>query len=347
MPPKRKTAATLPAGPAPKRASTRARQPRRRPGDDNAGPPLPPAGRGNSTAPAHPNEARLDEVEERLAELDTTLQANTQQLNDMATVLNDIRERMDPDRPTVPIATLTGNDPPVVPDGILSRWPWVDRSLAEDISNGNFNIYDLPKLHRDEYLRNKHIAKSVDGVIHPLTGGRPYVVQAKTKLQSSLKDFGTFLSAWMVYVSVRTTFEPERGPGLAIWTERVAFLSTLQYEFASIVSYVIAYFQAHQNNSPEAWFLVDSELHSEHFGNAAQRTLNTIRSQPAKPLIKAPSYRPLTLIPITEEVCRNWNRSSGCKGKDQTPNTCLRRHVCLKCEESGHTEHNCTKRRPT
>jgi len=252
---------------------------------------------------------------------------------------------MGPDRlatALAPTAILSGNDPPFVPNGILSRWPWVDLSLAEDISNGKFNIYDLPKLHRDEYLRNRHITKSVDGVVHPLSGGKPHVVQAKTKLQSSLKDFGTFLAAWMVYVSIRSTFEPERGPGLAIWTERVAFLSTLQYEFSSIVSYVIAYFQAHQNSNPEAWFLVDSELHSEHLGNAAQHALISLRSQLAKPLTTVPAYRSIALIPITEQVCKNWNRSS-CKGKEQTLNTCLRRHVCLKCEEPEHKEHRCPK----
>lgn len=120
-----------------------------------------------------------------------------------------------------------GNDPLAAQHDILSRWPWVERSLVEDIANGEFDIYDLPKLHRDEYLRNRHIARSVDGIMHPLSGGRPLIVQAKTKLQSSLRDFETLLSAWMIYVSIRTSYTPERGPGLAVWTERIAFHTSL------------------------------------------------------------------------------------------------------------------------
>ena len=181
-----------------------------------------PTDRDNPSAPVEhvaTYEAHRHEVDERLSDLDFAVQANTQQLNDITTVLNDIRQRMGPDRLAVASAStaiLSGNDLLFVLDGVLSRWPWVDPSIVEDISNGKFNIYDLPKWHCDEYLRNKHIAKSVDSVVHPLSSGRPHMVQAKTKLQSSLKDFGTFLSAWMVYVSIRSIFEPECGLGLAI-----------------------------------------------------------------------------------------------------------------------------------
>ena len=306
MPPKRKAAPT-PTGSAPKRASTRVRQPPRHPGDDSASLPIPPVNHEVPAATAESGAGALEalrrEVDGRLTEFDATQQANTQQLNDIATAVNNILQRMDTglNQPNdgqlaEPMATASGNDLPSSSNGILSRWPWVDLSLADDIANGKFDIYDLPKLHRDEYLRNRHIAKSVDGVMHPLSGKRPHIVQAKTKLQSSFKDFQTFLAAWNVYVAIRSTFEPERGPGLVMWTERINKLASLQYEFTIIVNYIIAYFQAHQNRSPETWFHADSELHSDHFGNAAQQAFNTFHSQPVKPSTTAFGSKSITLM---------------------------------------------------
>jgi hypothetical protein len=73
-------------------------------------------------------------------------------------------------------------------------------------------------------------------------------------------------------------YVPERGPGLAVWTERLVFYSRLQYEFSAIVNYVIAYFQKHQNSPPEAWFNADTELHTEHLGNSAQRAVIAYRA---------------------------------------------------------------------
>src|SRR5437667_9859733 len=124
MPPKRKNATTSPAGPAPKRTSSRIRQPPRRPGDDNAGPPTLPTDRDNPAAGAEFTtalEAHCREADGRFTEFDAALQANTQQLNDIAMVLNDIRQRMSPapnqsgsDRLTgvsASAAVLSGNEP--------------------------------------------------------------------------------------------------------------------------------------------------------------------------------------------------------------------------------------------
>ena len=148
----------------------------------------------------------------------------------------------------------------------------------------------------------------------------------------------------MVYVSIRASYVPERGPGLAIWTELVAFHTTLSYEFTAIVNYVVSYFQKHQNSTPETWFNIDGELHSEHFGNAAQRAINSFHSSSIKPSVAKPGAAPKTpSLPITEQICHSWNRPTGCKIKEQTKRDCLRRHVCGKCLDPGHKEHNCTK----
>jgi len=348
MPPKR-TSAPSTANPVPKRISTRVRHRPGRPGDD----------RPNSPTPPVPADlaAFAEDVAGQLAEFDAALQTNTHQLNDITAFMNEIRQRMDsgtaqgpgggPSSVTEPVTNNPGNNPNSAPHDILSRWPWVDRSLIEKIANGEFDIYDLPKLHRDEYLRNRHIAKSVDSVVHPLSGGRPHIVHAKTKLQSSLRDFETLLSAWMVYISIRTSYAPERGPGLALWTERVAFQVSLLYEFPIIVNYFVAYFQKHQNGSPETWFSPDSDLHSDHFGNAAQRAVNSLRSSSVKPSIKAFVPKQITPIPITDQVCHSWNRPTGCKIKEHTKKDCLRRHICGRCFEPEHKEFECTKTKPT
>ena len=356
MPPKRKSAPSSTTIPTPKRISTRVRQRPSRPGDDRPNSPTPPVPTDPVALAEYVTstlEANQRDVAGQLAEFEAALQTNTHQLNDITAFMNEIRQRMDsgmaqvrgdgPSSPVEPMTNPPGNIPTPAPHDILSRWPWVQRSLVENIANGEFDIYDLPKLHRDEYLRNRHIAKSVDSVVHPLSGGRPHIVHAKTKLQSSLRDFETLLSAWMVYVSIRTSYAPERSPGLALWTERVAFQVSLLYEFSTIVNYFVAYFQKHQNSVPEAWFSPDSDLHSDHFGNAAQRAVNSLRSSSVKPSIRPAATRQITPIPITDQVCHSWNRPTGCKIKEQTKKDCLRRHICGKCFVPEHKEFECTK----
>jgi hypothetical protein len=230
MPPKRAAAG---AGAAPQRQNPiRNRRAPEHLDDDVDGP-----GQGPAPGPDQPNNQGLvaaAEFEAFRAEVDAAMQANTALLE---AALAEFREQRagHADRGT--------NSPtPVVQpqNDILLRWPWVDRSMIEEIANGEFDIYDLPKLHRDENLRNRHLAKTVDGIMQPLSGARPHLVQARTKIQNSLRNLDTFISAWMIYCSIRISYVPERGPGLTFWTERVSSYSSLQYEFPTIVNYVVA-----------------------------------------------------------------------------------------------------------
>jgi hypothetical protein len=355
MPPKRKAAANTAAGPGPKRTSTRARRAPTRPGEDSAGPPVNPTPDPPATDPAAAFDlfaTTLEEyqqgVAEQLTHFDIANQANSRRLEEIAGLLESINLRLDNSMGRAPAAIQgSGNLPPIVQQAqhdVLSRWPWVEQQTVEDIANGEFSIYDLPKLHRDESLRNRYISKSVTGVLHPLSGGAPQIVQNKTKLQASLKDLDTLLSAWLIYASIRTSYAPERGPGLMVWTERVVYFSRLMYEFSAIVNYVIAYFQKHQNSLPDAWFNTDTELHTEHLGNAAQRAVTSARSQsPTKPASK---FFSSSEVHISEQVCHNWNRPTGCKIKELSGNDCLRRHVCGKCKASGHKQFECGKAKP-
>jgi hypothetical protein len=279
------------------------------------------------------------------ADFDVAVQTNARQLNEIMTLLENLNQRLDGTVPP-PVPGMSPAPPARPKHDFLSQWSWVERSMVQDIANGEFDIYDLPRLHRDEYLRNRYIAKSVDGVMHPLSGARPHVVQAKTKLQSSLKDPDTFLSAWLIYISIRMAYVPERGPGLAVWTERLVFYSRLQYEFSAIVNYVIAYFR-HQNSPPEAWFNADTELHTEHLGNSAQRAVIAYRaSSPIKTTGNPKPIGSLSSKPIAEQTCHNWNRPTGCKIKEKTGTECLRRHACGKCGNSAHKLFECSSSAP-
>ena len=106
---------------------------------------------------------------------------------------------------------------------ILSRWPWIKKSTVEAIASGSFDINHLPKLHHEESARNhwQHNLKTTDGVHFPMDGGKGELVTVRTKMLTAFRDLPTFLSAWHIYMSVRSSYNPERGPGLISWTERL------------------------------------------------------------------------------------------------------------------------------
>jgi len=164
-----------------------------------------------------------------------------------------------------PIAT------PAPPLNILSHWAWVETETVELIANGKFDINTLPKLHRKDELRNAYIRKVVKKIYQPFTDGPSEIMIGITKMQASFKDSTTFFSAWQVYISIRTSYQPKRGPGLADWTERLFYLISLDYPWPAILEYIIAYFQKYQDTLPDDWFNPDSNLISYHFALSPQR----------------------------------------------------------------------------
>src|SRR5579871_2953875 len=197
MPPKRKATTTTLTGSVEKRASTRTRRPPTHPGTSPA-PPGPPTRQDPDAVYELFNTTFANyqqEVADQFNVFDANIQDNTRQLDEVKALLAAINQRLDTMAPAQP-QHGSGTSPAPVrmqQHDYLSHWTWVERSCIENIANGEFDIYDLPKLHRDEYLRNIHISKSVEGVTYPLSGARPHVVQAKTKLQSSFKTLNTFL----------------------------------------------------------------------------------------------------------------------------------------------------------
>ena len=128
------------------------------------------------------------------------------------------------------------------------------QSIVENIANGTFDIYELPKLHRHQTLHDLYIQKNIEGIVHPLDGGKLQLLHVRTKLQNTFNELDSLLSAWLTYAGICATFAPQRGPGLFSWTDRIIGYNRLKYNFTAILDYFVAYFQLYQNSPPEQWF---------------------------------------------------------------------------------------------
>ena len=306
---------------------------------------------------------RVDEMNTdtaaELANFDENLQANTRRLDDLFDMLQQIQQAL-PQASSLGAQGLgpgvyqpgTAQNPLMQPlqplqlsQDVLSRWHWVSQSTVESIANGSFDIYELPKLHRDQTLRDRYIQKNIEGIIQPLNGGKPQLLHARTKLQNTFNELDALLPAWLIYASIRVAFAPQRGPGLIVWTERLVGYNRLKYHFTDILDYFVAYFQKHQNSAPDQWFQADTELHTEHLGNSTQKAFakNAAMGSSNKQSAKPSSSSSVDAKTMATQICHAYNRPTGCKVKDRTGNDCLRRHVCSNCESAGHTSYNCPK----
>jgi hypothetical protein len=233
-----------------------------------------------------------------------------------------------------------GTNPLGEPHNVLSRFYWVERSVMQSISDGDFDIHDLPKLHREEEQRMRHSRKVTEGVHFPADGGRPELVTGRTKMHLAFDDLATFLSVWMVYVSIRSTFVPERAPPLAYWTERVVFYAQSGFHWHVVLNYAIAYFTAHQKSPPDTWYSVntDLELATNHFTVARKAPVheNSSTAQPGRPSAKK------SPLPIQDQTCANWNRPGfGCNYKERFGEACPRKHRCSICLNVSHKATEC------
>jgi hypothetical protein len=295
---------------------------------------------------------QLQGIGERFQALETSLNENQtafrSTLND---TFNQIMDRLEsqPPGPVPPVPDLIlaqGTNPLGDPHNVLSRFYWVERSIVQSISDGDFDIYDLPKLHREEEQRMRHNKKVTEGLHFPADGGKPELVIGRTKMQSAFKDLATFLSAWMVYVSIRSTFAPERAPALAYWTERLVFYAQSGFQWSTVLNYAIAYFTAHQKSPADTWYSVntDRELVTNHFTVArktsAPENSSTVQSRPF-------GKRYTSSVPLQDQTCANWNRPMGCNYKERLGETCPRKHRCSICLATSHKATECPSKPAT
>jgi hypothetical protein len=142
-----------------------------------------------------------------------------------------------------------------------------------------------------------------------------------------------FLSAFMIYLSIRATYAPEYGTTIPVWIERLCGYNA-KGSWPPVLSYAIEYFQTHQSAPPTKWLDTDGELTSLHFAFAQSSS-----HQPQRP----PSPKKSTAnVDLSQYRCKNHNRPSGCKypqfNKGQP---CPRQHVCYNCGEVSHLSPNC------
>ena len=363
MPPKKRPAPAKGAAAAAEPPNKRNTRPKRGAAAANGFAPEPPA--PDATNPAtlavmfDTLSTRVDELNTdtaaELANFDENLQANTRRLDDLFAMLQQIQQALPQGSPPTTqgvgpgfYQSGTAQTPPLVQpmqlsQDVLSRWHWVSKSTVESIANGSFDIYELPKLHRDQTLRDRYIQKNIEGIIQPLNGSKPQILHARTKLQNTFNELDALLPAWLIYASIRGAFVPQRGPGLLVWSERLVGYNRLKYNFTDILDYFVAYFQKHQNSPPEQWFQADTELHTEHLGNSTQKAFaKNATGSPHKQSMK-PSLSAGDAKTMASQICHAFNRPTGCKLKEKTGNDCLRRHVCTSCKAPGHTSYACPK----
>ena len=215
---------------------------------------------------------------------------------------------------------------PVV--NVLKRWSWVDQATVDSISDGTFDINNLPKLHREEDPRNRHLKSTIKGGLIPFDKNeQPEVFIGETKMHKAFKDPYTFFSAWEVYVSIRTAYAPDRAPGLALFNERIYHMLQLNYSWHSVLNYILAFFRKYQDSSDLGiWDDVEGTLIANHVVLTQQKP--SASSDPPSKSKSGRRYNGET--DIAKQICMNWNRKNvGCKG-------CERRHVCSICEEGDH-----------
>ena len=284
---------------------------------------------------------QLRGLEDRLQHLDASIQDAHQEVTKTVDArFSQIMDRLDQvtDGPG-PRASGHGRHsgtPIPSPHNVLSRFSWIDQTTLSAIGDGTFDLNFLPKLHKDEDLRNRHSKRTADGYYLPMDGSAPHLVTARTKMQSAFRDLPTFLSAWLIYTAIRITFHPERGPGLVMWTDRIRGYA-LAHPWPLVLKYIIAYYGDYQNAPPEQWFSGDPELVTEHFCSSQPKTTPLTSYTNTRLTTKKPD-----LTPISEQVCQNWNRPiTGCTIEKILGKKCLRRHVCSQCERDGHKADEC------
>jgi hypothetical protein len=288
-------------------------------------------------------------IDERFEQLDAAFQSS---YHDLGAMMDDkfgqLLRHLNPQQPGYTRPSQFGDNrplglgysgitPPPSGDDVLSRWFWLDKSTVEAIDLGNFDINQLPKLQREESARTRYLAKAPDGFRMSLDGSKVELITTRTKLQSVFPTLQRFLSAWQIYISVRTQYHPEYSPGLAFWTERLIYRASI-HPWDSVLNYAIAYFQAHQRDPPAYWFRPDSDLITDTIGSTPSRptaVLNTPLRYTTSPSKATGGYG--------SNICQNWNRSK-CTVKETTGYDCIRRHVCNTCSKEDHRAPQCPQR---
>lgn len=193
------------------------------------------------------------------------------------------------------------------------------------ISNLNFDIYSLPKLHREEDVHNRHNKATMEGILHPTDGSRPKVITSRTKMHTAFKVPTTFFHAWLMYLPIRTSFTPEYTHGFAFWTAQLLQIVATLYPWHAVL------------NMP------DDILFTTHLVMGAHRLENASSTLVPAYHMSTAQVQSCSTTPLSQQICLNWNREVGCSYKDQTGRDCARKYICARCQKmDSHKSYQCT-----
>src|SRR5579859_3678285 len=148
----------------------------------------------------------------------------------------------------------------------------------------------------------------------------------------------TLFNAWNVYASIRSTYHPERAPGLFLLAERIHFLIQLNYTWHSILNYILTFFREFQNSDSEKWTVLDGVLVAHQF-SVSQQKQTPAHNKADGGTGKSKKSTSISRVPISEQTCNNWNNEKfKCKFSDED---CHRRHKCSTCGKPGHEAFRC------
>lgn len=250
-----------------------------------------------------------------------------------------------PHFPTTPFGNYYPGTPPT-PASLVQHYPWAEDHLSS-ISNGTFDVNNLPKLLRDDDVRKAYIADSIDGVLTDLRSGKQKVVMAGSKLQTALPDLPTFLSAFYVYAAIRTSYQPEYGPPFMAWMEQITYHASKAPDWTRVFRYAVQYFRTYQKAPPEKWLTFDGQLIAIHFTHAPAPAHNQSNNPPTgnrhqrefRTSNRTQSNNAQT--PLHLQTCMNWNRPKGCDFEAKNGKPCGRLHICYSCGQRGHISPKC------
>ena len=146
---------------------------------------------------------------------------------------------------------------------LRSRWSWIDNTLIQSIINEDFDIHSFPKLHMNDFLRKRFIISVIEEFFILMNNPKiPKFQYNILKLYTSFNDIDIFLFVWYIYIMIHEIYHIEYFSYLIHWIEQINQFHHTDFAWNNILTYIIQYFQCHQNASFEIWYLINQELMS-------------------------------------------------------------------------------------
>jgi len=242
----------------------------------------------------------------------------------------------------------TGLNPPLSGTNPLSfiqqHLGWVSQTLVSNIVSCKLDPKELIQLLPEEERPSRKATARSNLQFDNQTGTFTAIDEPYTTFEKDFPSLGYLTYALSIYGTIRGLYDIDNlgfGPAIFLHIKRITRDSLIHnYEWRSIVSYVIAHFRKHQKSTnPIDWINTDTELFISHVRPSANNTPNA-----NAPTIRSPAKQPTTQTRrLNDDICYNYNT----QGKGCTWSQCVRKHLCLECK-GPHPQYTCNKsKKPT